>query len=172
MAYQFSLSRYYITPDHDEKLEAFSNASGDSRQMLIMQYTRGWLGRNRSYYTQLAVLDLQKREIAPSLWANLVLEQGFKGLPPYTSPILEHEIPKDPLAHIVLPDDVIEKQSNYFLLTRQNYLLLRTAIHFDGSSATKFISKIIHEQLCRNWDSLYASQVDAETNDDWLKGEL
>lgn len=172
MAYQFSLSRYYITPANDEKLEAFSNASGDSRQTLIMQYTRGWLGRNRPHYTQLAVLDLQKREMSTSEWAKIVLEQGFKGLPPYKQPILEHEIPKDPLAHIVLPDDVIEKQSNYFSLTRQNYLLLRTAIHFDGSSVTKFVSKIIHEHIQRNWTMLYQPQIEAEDSDYWLKGEI
>ncbi|NDJ20995.1 transposase [Nostoc sp. B(2019)] len=171
MAYQFSLSRYYVTPENDEKLEAFSDASGDSRQTLIMQYTRGWLGRNRVYYTQLAILDLRKREISASEWVQIVLGEGFKGLPPYKNPILEDEVSKDPLAHIILPDGVLEKQSNYFALTRQNYLLLRTAIHFDGSSATRFISKIIHEHLIRNWDSLYAAQVVAETSNDWLKGE-
>lgn len=171
MAYRFSLSRYYVTPEHDKKLEDFSSASGDSRQTLIMQYVRGWIGRNRSYYKHLAVLDLQKREMPPDVWVQIVLDEGFKELPPYKAQILEDEVPKNPLAHIVLPDEMLDKQSNYFPLTRQNYLLLLTAIHFDGSSATRFISKIIYEHLDRNWNALYASQVAAETSNNWLTGE-
>jgi hypothetical protein len=169
MAYQFTLSRYYITPEHDAMLESFSKASGDSRQTLIMQYTRGWLGRNRPCYTQLAILDRTKRDISTDQWVEIVLSQGFKALPPYKDQILEHEIPRNPLAHIVLPEKVIERNSNYFDLTKQNYLLIRTAIHFDDSSGTKFVSKIIHEHLQRNWEPLYAPQMDAETSNDWLK---
>ena len=30
-------------------------------------------------------------------------------------------------------------------------------------------SKIIYEQLARNWDDLYAAQVVAQTSNDWLR---
>jgi hypothetical protein len=171
MAYQFNLSYYYITPGNNAKLEAFSEASGDSRQILIMQYVRGWLGRNRAYYTNLAFLDFTKREIDVDEWINIVINQGFEELPDYKSPIEGEDVPPNPLGHIVLPGEMDKQVINYIQLTKQNYILLRTAIHFDGSRIAQYLSKIIHEHLQRNWASLYAPQIEAENSNNWLKGE-
>ncbi|MBN3948446.1 MAG: transposase [Nostoc sp. NMS7] len=171
MAYQFNLSYYYVTPENNEKLDIFSKASGDSRQTLIMQYVRGWLGRNRPYYTNLARLDFTKREIEASEWIDVVINQGFEGLPDYRSPIQDGDVPPNPLGHIVLLGVMDKQVINYIHLTKQNYILLKTAIYFDGSRIAQYLSKIIHEHLQRNWDALYAPQIKAENSNDWLKGE-
>jgi hypothetical protein len=171
MAYQFNLSYYYVTPDNSSKLDAFGKASGDSRQTLIMQYVRGWLGRNRAYYTNLALLDCTKREIDVENWINIVMDEGFEGLPDYKSPFLSEDVPPNPLAHIVLPAEMDKQVINYVQLTKQNYILLRTAIHFDGSSISRYLSKVVHEHLQRNWESLYAPQIESENSNDWLKGD-
>ncbi|MBD2565279.1 MULTISPECIES: transposase [Nostoc] len=168
MAYQFNLSYYYITQEHDDYLTAFSEASGDSRQTLIMQYVRGWLGRNRSYYEALARLDVAKRGISIDEWVSTVVSQGFDALPDYKQPIINGEISQNPLGHIILPSNTIKRESNYISLTKQNFVLLRTAIHFDGGRIAHFISKVIYEHLLRNWQALYANQVSAETSNNWL----
>lgn len=169
MAHQFSLSYYYITEQDDKRLSLFSEASGDSRQTLITQYVRGWLGRNRSYYIGLAALDLAKRGIDAQKWVETVVNEGFDALPPYKVPIADGEVAQNPLSHIVLPSNMVRRDINYIPLTKQNYVLLRTAIYFDTSKIAQYISKIIYEQLSRNWDELYATQVAAENNNDWLR---
>lgn len=171
MSYRFNLSYYYITPENNKKLDDFGKASGDSRQTLIMQYVRGWLGRNRAYYTNLARLDFTKREMGVDEWINIVISQGFDALPHYKSSLMSEDIPPNPLGHIVLPTGMDRQVINYLHLTKQNFILLRTAIHFDGSRIAQYLSKIIHEHLQRNWDVLYAPQIDAETSNNWLKGE-
>ncbi|MBW4689675.1 MAG: transposase [Komarekiella atlantica HA4396-MV6] len=171
MAYQFPLSYYYVTEQDDKRLEKFSEASGDSRQTLIMQYVRGWLGRHRLYYVALSRLDIAHRQINEDQWVETVVNQGFDALPEYKTPIVDGEIPPNPLAHIVLPGNMVRRDINYIALTKQNYLLLRTAIYFDTSKIAQYISKIIYEQLARNWDNLYAAQVAAENSNDWLRGE-
>lgn len=171
MAIRFGLSRYYITEENDKRLLEFGEASGDTRQTLIMQFTRGWLGLNRNYFINLAKLDCHKRGMTHDGWATLVVDKGFSGLIDYKFPILEGEIPANPLSHIVLPSQVIEKSVNYITLSRQNYILLRTAIHFDGSGISAYISRIIHEHLQRNWDKLYVPQMEAEQSNNWLLGE-
>lgn len=171
MAYQFNISYYYLTKEHDDYLTAFSEASGDSRQALIMQYVRGWLGRNRSCYQTLARLDVVKREVSIDEWVNVVVKQGFDALPEYKQPTIDEEIAQNPLGHIILPTNTIKRESNYISLTKQNFILLRTAIYFDGGRIAHFISKVIYEHLLRNWQTLYASQVTAETSNSWLLGE-
>lgn len=171
MSYQFNLSYYYITPENNERLDTFSQASGDSRQTLVMQYARGWLGRNRPYYTGLAKLDFTKREIDVDEWIDIVINQGFEGLPDYIIPPTSEDIPPNPLGHVVLPGGMQKQVINYIHLTKQNFILLKTAIYFDGSRIAQYLSKVIHEHLQRNWDALYAPQIEAETSNDWLKGE-
>lgn len=168
MAIKFNLSYYKITEENDQRLNQFSQASGDTRQTLIMQYVRGWIGRNRTYYTNLAKLDCAKRGMNHSDWADRVIETGFDGLPNYQAPIEDGEIPSNPLAHIVLPPQTESKSINYIFLSRQNYILLRTAIYYDGGSITNYISRIIDEHLQRNWNALYLPQIQAEHSDDWL----
>ncbi|PHJ64993.1 hypothetical protein VF04_04205 [Nostoc linckia z7] len=169
MAYQFSLTYYYITQEHDDYLTSFSEASGDSRQTLVMQYVRGWLGRNRKYYEQLAKIDVAKREMDIDEWVNVVINDGFAGMPDYRYPIADGDIPPNPLGHIVLPGNMERRDINYIHLTKQNYILLRTGIHFDGGRIAHFMSKVVHEHLFRNWQVLYLPQIQAETSNDWLK---
>jgi hypothetical protein len=171
MAIKFNLSYYYITEENDSKLLQFSEASSDTRQTLIMQYVRGWIGRNRTYYTNLARLDCAKRKMNYTDWTKIVVDEGFSGLPSYQTSIAEGEIPTNPLAHIVLPSEILNKSINYIFLSRQNYILLRTAIYYDGGKISAYISRIIQEHIQRNWDALYLPQIQAEHSDDWLKGE-
>jgi hypothetical protein len=166
---RFNLSRYYITEENDKRLLEFSKASGDTRQTLIMQFTRGWLGRHRDYFISLAKLDYSKRGMTHDGWALIVVDKGFDGLPDYKSIIEEGEMPSaNSLPRVVLPTGMIEKSINYINLSRQNYILLRTAIYFDGGSIATYISKIIHEHLERNWHKLYVPQMEAENSNQWL----
>lgn len=169
MAYQFPLSYYYVTEQDDQRLDLFSQASGDSRQTLIMQYVRGWLSGNRSYYVALAQLDIAKRQMNEDDWVNIVINEGFDALPEYKIPIVEGEIPNNPLNYFPFPKNVIRRDINYINLTKQNYILLKTAIYFDNSKIAQFISKIIYEQLLRNWENLYYPQITAETSNNWLR---
>jgi hypothetical protein len=60
---------------------------------------------------------------------------------------------------------------NYIELGRQNIALFKVAVFYDGNGVIKFISRIVQEHIDRNWDTLYAAQVAAEHNNDWLKGQ-
>jgi predicted GIY-YIG superfamily endonuclease len=91
-AYLFNLSWYHITPANNAYLDTLSEALGDSRQTLITQYVQEWLGRNRAYYTGLARLDFTKREIDVDEWIDIVIAQGFEGLPDYKSPPTSEDI--------------------------------------------------------------------------------
>lgn len=154
-------------PEHDKKLTAFSQASGDSRQTLLMQFTRGWLSRNRDYYDRLAKLDISRRNISADKWVEIVLNKGFDALPNNRQPLFD--IPKNPLGHIILPSTVEKRTIKYIKLSRRNAIALRTAIYFDGADNNVFFSRIAFEHLERNWDNLYASQVEAEYSNEWLK---
>lgn len=172
MAYRFPMTYYYINPENHERLTAFREASGDSEKTLITQYVRGWLGRNRRYYTDLAKMDIGKREIDEDKWVQTIVEEGVEALPPHKQAISASDIPTNPLAHIILPaNNMVQRWLNYIELGKQNIALLRIAILYDGGSVTKFISRIVQEHIDRNWDNLYADQVAAEHSNDWLKGE-
>jgi hypothetical protein len=171
MSYQFSLSYYYVTKEHDEYLNKFSEASGDSRQTLIMQYVRGWLSQNRQHYEALARLDLYKRGMSVDDWVDVVVKQGFDKLPDYQQPIVDGEISLIPSAHIFLPPDMERRDINYIPLTKQNFILLRTAIYFDGGRIAQFISKVVYEHLRNKWIALYLPQIQAEVSNNWLLGE-
>lgn len=125
--------------------------------------------RNRPYYETLARLDVAKREMDEDEWAEVIVGQGFDALPEYKNPIVDGEISPSPLGHIILPTKVDRRDINYIFLTKQNYILLRTAIYYDGSKIAQYLSRIIYEHLQRNWEPLYAAQVAAETSNDWLK---
>ncbi|PHK43852.1 hypothetical protein VF13_24820, partial [Nostoc linckia z16] len=63
----------------------------DSRQTLVMQYVRGWLGRNRKYYEQLAKIDVAKREMDIDEWVNVVINDGFAEVKEPTATLIHEE---------------------------------------------------------------------------------
>ncbi|BAY67095.1 hypothetical protein NIES22_72580 (plasmid) [Calothrix brevissima NIES-22] len=167
MAQQYSLTYYYVTPEDDEKMSIFGEVSGDSLKTLVTQYVRGWIGRNREYYLNLAKLDAQARELSSQEWVEIMLSKGVEGLPDYKHSI---ETPDNPLRDIVLPPtaNLVKRQLNYILLSEQNIALLRIGIFYDRDSAIGFVSRIVREQLQRNWDKLYLPQVEASKSKVWF----
>lgn len=164
MANKFMIAYYYVSPEHEQNIEAFKQASGDAEKTLIMQYVRGWIGKNRTSYLDLAKFDIDARGMVPSEWAEVILHQGMEYLPPY---VKEIQVPHNPLINIVLPQNLVKRGLNYFHLSTQNLILLRLAIHYDRDNAIGFISRIVKEHLDRNWDNLYAPQVAGEDLRDW-----
>jgi hypothetical protein len=165
MARKFLLAYYYVSPHDAERIEAFRELSGDSEKNLITQYVRGWIGRNRDYYLDLARRDAIAREISFQQWGETVVLESIEHLAPYKQEI--KDIPPNPLRDVVLPPDTIRKPLNYILLGTQNLALLKVGIHYDRDNAIGFVSRIVKEHLARNWDKLYASQVDAEDFSNW-----
>lgn len=166
MARKLLLAYYYISPHDAERIEAFRLLSGDSEKNLVTQYVRGWIGRNRDYYLDLARRDAIAREISFRQWGETVVLEGIESLPPYKREI--KEIPPNPLRDVALsPEASIRKPLNYISLGTQNLALLRVGIHYDRDNAIGFVSRVVREHLERNWDKLYAPQVAAEDFANW-----
>ena len=167
MARQFAVTYYYVTPEDDKKMTTFGEVSGDSFKTLVTQYVRGWIGRNRDYYLDLAKRDAEARELSSEQWVDIMLDQGIEGLPDYKH---QMEVSSSLLKNIVLPSssDLVKRQINYILLTEQNLALLRIGIFYDRDSTVGFISRIIKEHLQRNWEKLYLPQVEASKSKKWF----
>jgi hypothetical protein len=165
MAEKFTLTYYYVSPQDSKRIEDFKNCSGDSEKTLVTQYVRGWLSRNRDYYLTLARMDAEARDIPFGKWGETVVNGGVEALPVYKREI--RDIPPNPLRDIALSPDAIRKGINYIALGRQNLALLRVGILYDRDNAIGFVSRIVKEHLSRNWDKLYAPQVEAENFENW-----
>lgn len=165
MAERFTLTYYYVSPQDSKKIEDFKDCSGDSEKTLITQYVRGWLSKNRDYYLNLARMDAEVRGIPFRKWGETVVREGIEALPDYQQEI--KDIPPNPLRDIALSPDAIRKGINYIALGSQNLALLRVGILYDRDNAIGFVSRIVKEHLARNWDKLYASQVEAENFENW-----
>jgi hypothetical protein len=165
MAERFTLTYYYVSPQDALRIEAFKNCVGDSEKTLVTQYVRGWLSRNRDYYLDLARLDAHARGLSFRDWGEIITAQGIETLPAYQQEL--KDIPPSPLRDIVMSPDAIRKPINYITLGLQNLALLRVAIHYDRDNAIGFVSRIIKEHLDRNWDKLYAPQIEADNFDNW-----
>jgi hypothetical protein len=165
MAEKFTLTYYYVSPQDSKRIEDFKNCSGDSEKTLVTQYVRGWLSRNRDYYLELARMDANARGIPFRQWGETVVKEGIEALPAYKQEI--KDIPPNPLRDIALSPDAIRKGINYIALGRQNLALLRVGILYDRDNAIGFVSRIVREHLARNWDKLYAHQVEAEDFENW-----
>jgi len=165
VAERFIISYYYVSPQDAERIDAFRECSGDSEKTLITQYVRGWIGRNRDYYIDLARQDAVAREMPFQKWGEIVVEKGIEALPPYQKEL--KGIPPSPLRDVVLPPSAERKALNYISLGKQNLALLRVGIHYDRDNAIGFVSRIVKEHLDRNWEKLYAPQVEAENFDNW-----
>lgn len=165
MAERFIISYYYVSPQDSEKIAAFRECSGDSEKTLITQYVRGWIGRNRDYYLDLARKDAAARKISFQHWGETVVQQGIEALPPYQQELTN--ISPSPLRDVALAPSAERKALNYLSLGKQNLALLRVGVHYDRDNAIGFVSRIVKEHLDRNWDKLYASQVEAENFENW-----
>lgn len=157
---------YYVSPEDAERIEAFKKVSFDTETTLIMQYIRGWIGRNRDYYLQLARIDAAAREISFSQLAETVYKEGVEALPPHNREI--SNIPPSPLRDVALPPNVIKRKVSPIGLGVQNLVLFRIGIYYDRGDTVGFVSRIVKEHLDRNWDKLYASQVAAENFENWV----
>lgn len=164
VARKFLIAYYYVSPPDWERIEAFRTLSGDSEKNLITQYVRGWIGRNRDYYLDLARRDAVARGIPFQQWGETVVESSIDELPPYQQEI---SIAPNPLRDIALSPEPLRRPLNYILLGTQNLALLKIGIHHDRDNAIGFVSRIVKEHLDRNWDKLYASQVAAENFENW-----
>lgn len=165
MVWRFTLAYYYATPQDTERIAAFRKLSGDSEKSLITQFVRGWIGRNRDYYSELARNDALARGISFREWGETVVTKGIEALPPYQQEI--KDFPANPLREVVLTPDAIRNPINYISLGTQNMAFLRVAILYDRDSSINFVSRIVREHLARNWDKIYASQVEAENFENW-----
>ncbi|WP_245912370.1 hypothetical protein [Brunnivagina elsteri] len=47
-------------------------------------------------------------------------------------------------------------------------VLLKIVVYYDRDGAIGFVSRIVKEHLDRNWDKLYAPQVEAENFETWI----
>ncbi|MBW4628256.1 MAG: transposase [Brasilonema octagenarum HA4186-MV1] len=166
MAHKYLLAYYYVSPQDAERIDSFRQVSGDSEKTLITQYVRGWIGKNRDYYLNLAKLDAENREISFRQWAEITVNEGVEALPPYKHEI--KHVTDNPLRDIVLTPDVIRRGINYIMLGTLNLALLRIGIHYDRDNAIGFVSRIVKEHLDRNWERLYASQVVSEDFENWV----
>jgi hypothetical protein len=165
MAERFTLTYYYVSPQDALRIEAFKSCVGDSEKTLVTQYVRGWLSRNRDYYLDLARLDAQARGLSFRDWGEIITTQGIETLASYQKEL--KDIPPSPLRDVVLSPDAIRKPINYITLGLQNLALLRVATHYDRDNAIGFVSRIVKEHLDRNWDKLYAPQIEADNFDNW-----
>jgi hypothetical protein len=165
MAERFTLTYYYVSPKDAFRIEALKKCMGDSEKMLVTQYIRAWLSRNRDYYLDLARFDAHARGISLSDWGKIITAQGIEFLPAYQKEL--KAISPSPLRDIVLSPDARRKPINYITLGLQNLAFLRVAIHYDRDNAIGFVSRIIKEHLDRNWEKLYAPQVEADHFDNW-----
>jgi len=165
MTEKFTISYYYVSPQDSERIEAFREGSGDSEKTLITQYVRGWLGKNRNYYLDLARKDAGAREMSFQEWGEIVVTQGIEVLPSYKQEL--NNIPPSPLRDVALAPSAERKALNYISLGKQNLALLRVGVHYDRDNAIGFVSRIVKEHLDRNWENLYASQVEAENFENW-----
>jgi hypothetical protein len=165
VAEKFIISYYYVSSQDSERIEAFRECSGDSEKTLITQYVRGWIAKHRDYYLDLARQDAVAREIPFQQWGEIVVQKGIEALPPYQQEL--KSIPPSPLRDITLAPSAERKALNYISLGKQNLALLRVGIHYDRDNAIGFVSRIVKEHLDRNWEKLYAPQVEAENFENW-----
>ena len=165
-ANRFKFSYYYVTEEDYKKISNFKIASGDTEKDLVNQYVRGWISRNRQYYSDLAKHDAKCRGMSYADWAQIVYFKGMKALPEYIQAL--GSIPTDPLLNIPLYPDVSQKRViNYITLAKENLIFLKVGIYYDGDNPVSYISRIVKEHLQRNWEKLYAPQIAAEDLTRW-----
>ena len=169
VAQDFPISYYYLTPEDYEKVQLFCKVSGDKESALINQYVRGFIGRNRNYFLELAKFDAKSRGLSSEQWVDIVLSGGMKGMPPYQGEIITKDIPGNPLSPITVPESGRVKRSlNYITLAAQNIAFLHLGIYYDHDSIAGYVSRIARKHLDDNWSNLYQGQVEAAQSKVWF----
>lgn len=164
-ATNYPLGYYYCSPEHAEKIDAFKEAIGDKETVLVTQYTRGWLGRNRDFCLDLAKYDAIAREMTFRDWGKLVFSKDMRALPPAKHSI---DLPPFPLTHIKIHRDAVRRKVNNLTLGIQNLVLFKLIeYYFYGGKTLEFVTDIVADHLDRLWEPLYASQVAADNFDNW-----
>lgn len=164
----YFLGYYYVSADHAKKIDDFKRTSADKETVLINQFVRGWLGKNRGFCLDLARFDAAAREMKFGEWAKFVHEKSMRELP---LPKQELKLPLSPLAHINLPakEELVRRKVNNIVLGVQNLVLFKLIeYYFYGGKPIDFVSDIVTEHLDRLWEPLYASQVAADNFDNWV----
>ncbi len=167
-ATNYPLGYYYVTTDHAKKIDDFKRTSGDMETVLITQYVRGWLGKNRNFCLDLAKTDADSRGMIFSDWAKSVYEEGFKKLPPLKK---ELNPPSSPLKsiHLTAKEELVRRKINNLTLGVQNLVFFKLIENYYYRGKTiDFVSDIVAEHLDRLWDNLYASQVAANDFNNWI----
>lgn len=167
-AVNLPLGYYYVTADHAEKIDEFRRTSGDMEKVLITQYVRGWLGKNRNLCLDLGRSDAAARNMEFGDWAEFIYNKSIHELPP---PKHEIKLPPLPLADINLPakEKLVRRKINNLTLGIQNVVLFKLIEHYYyGGRPIDFVSDIVAEHLNRLWEPLYASQVAANDFNNWV----
>lgn len=167
-ATNYPLGYYYVSTDHASKIDKFKMTSGDMETVLITQYVRGWLGKNRNFCTDLAKCDASIREMKFGDWASIVFEEGFRGLPVQKK---EFNPPGLPLASVNLAakEELVRRKVNNLTLGIQNIVFFKLIEHYYYRGKTiDLVSDIVAEHLNRLWEPLYASQVAADDFSNWV----
>lgn len=162
------LGYYYVTADHAAKIDEFRRTSGDMEKVLIAQYVRGWLGKNRDFCLDLGRSDAFARGMQFSDWAEFVYQKSIQELPP---PKHEVKLPPSPLANINLPakEQLVRRKVNNLTLGVQNVVLFKLIdYYYYGDRRIDLVSDIVAEHLNRLWEPLYASQVAANDFSNWI----
>lgn len=165
MAIRLGVSYYYVTPQDLKRIETFKDVAGDAEKTLVTQYVRGWMSRNRQYYWDLARIDAGARGLNLREWGEVVLGSSMAELPDYKS--VPTDIPPDPLRHVAMPATVKKRTLTYITLGRQNAAQVKVGSFYAKDPIVGFVSRIVHEHLNRNWDKLYAPQVEMDNLDNW-----
>ncbi len=166
MFHKYDLNYYYVSLDHAAKITKFQEVTGDSEVGLITQFVRGWIGRNRPYYTDLAKFDASCRGICLSEWGKIVVFEGMDKLPP----LINYQAFPNALLlpELDFPADSVSRRGLKIIkLSMQNVAFLKLAVYYERVEKAILVSKIIKEHLDRNWDTLYEPQVQAEDFTSW-----
>lgn len=167
VVYRLPIAYYYSTPGDKARMQAFKAVSGDSETVLVMQFVRGWIGRNREYYWDLAKLDARTRKLDMTEWGRIVLDGGMDALPAYQESL--PNIPPDPLQHVTLPPTVERRPMTHIKLGNQNAALVKVGAFYANDAVVQFISRIVYEHLQRNWERLYKQQIEMDNLQNWGK---
>lgn len=166
-ATNYPLGYYYVTADHSTKINDFKWTSGDKETVLITQFIRGWLGKNRVFCLDLAESDADARGMEFSNWAEFVHGESIRKLPPFKT---KFQPPSSPLTSInlVAKEELVRRKVNNITLGVQNLILFKLVEDYYYRGKTiDFVSDIVADHLDRLWEPLYASQVAANNFDNW-----
>lgn len=167
-ATNYPLGYYYVTPDHAKKIDDFKWTSADMETVLVNQFVRGWLGKNRDFCHGLAKSDAVARGMKFSDWARFVYTEGLQELPPYKDEFKLSGLPLQSM-NLTIKEHLVRRKVNNLTLGVQNVVFFKLIEHHYYTGKTiDFVSDIVADHLNRLWEPLYASQIAANDFDNWV----